>query len=91
MRQQFSLLALVLLLLGLLLWPAGTGAASRSFAGQPAGQVPEGPFIARVYYDSVEDLRRLAAYDLLEYHNPRRSTSWQWRMRPMRFAWRRWG
>jgi len=69
MKRRPSLLP-ALLLLGLLLWPAGTGAASRAVADQPAGQEPAGSFIARVYYDSVEDLRRLADYDLLEYNNP---------------------
>lgn len=70
MRKLLSLLALTPLLLGLILWPAGTGAASRAVAGPPARQVPEDTLIARVYYDSVEDLRRLSAYDLLEYNNP---------------------
>jgi carboxypeptidase T len=35
----------------------------------PAGVLPDGDFVVRVYYDEIADIDRLADYDLWEYNN----------------------
>ena len=71
MKQRLSFAILVLILLSLTLSPtlasdAGSVAAA---APQPPAQEPEGVFVARVYYDTIEDIGLLSGYDLFETNN----------------------
>lgn len=62
MKYKPSLLCSLLLLLNL------AGAAPRHGAA-PAAGLPDGVFVARVYYDDIADIALLAAYDVFEYNN----------------------
>lgn len=69
MKRRLSPRVLALILLSLALSTTGAGSPRSAAAAQIPEPEAEAPLIARVYYDSVEDLRRLADYDLLEYNN----------------------
>ena len=58
-----------LILLSLALSTTGAGGMRSAAAARIAEPESGGPWVARVYYDAIDDLRRLAAYDLLEANN----------------------
>lgn len=68
-RPPFPLLSFVLLialLSPLLIHRANLPAAA---AGPSASALPAGTFVVRVYYETAEDIGRLASFDVFEYNN----------------------
>ncbi len=61
------LVSVVLLILVALLPAAGLAGVT----GQEAApeKLPDGPFVARIYYEQLEDYRGLAGFDVFEYNN----------------------
>lgn len=68
MKHRLSRLICALILVGLAL-PAALGSGIGGAPVQAADDMPEGVFVARVYYRAAEDIRLLAGYDLFEYNN----------------------
>lgn len=72
MKPRLSAVWLSLLLLALLLAAApGATPVSRAQAEDPAAApaAPDGRFVVRIYYETVEDIRRLSDFDVFEYNN----------------------
>lgn len=69
-RTAFLISALIpgLILLSLILSPGLASGAGRTPAAA-AQDTPNGVFVVRVYYDTLEDYRRLTSFDVFEYNN----------------------
>lgn len=61
-----SFVLLIVLLSPLLILNASVPAAA---AGPSASALPAGTFVVRVYYETAEDIGRLASFDVFEYNN----------------------
>ncbi len=72
MKQRSSLTLAILVFIVLTLLP-GAAPTSRAQAPDPVNPylLLSGPFVARVYYERVEDIARLAEFDVFEYNNVR--------------------
>ena len=70
MKQRRWLILSLVLLLSLILTPAA-GAVDTKAAPQPqeTGEMSEGHFVVRVYYDDAADLVLLKDFDLVELHD----------------------
>ncbi len=69
MKQLTLTKASILLLAAILAGAFSLGSPARAQTPEPESELPEGAFVARVYYDQVSDLSRLARYDVWEYNN----------------------
>lgn len=68
-QRAYALLVPLLTAVSLLLF---IGYADRLTAfpqSDPAGELPDGGFVVRAYYDEIEDIQGLVEYDLWEYNN----------------------
>jgi hypothetical protein len=70
MKHNLSFLIILLILLTL---AVSSGLAAAASIAPPPPVTPvfdsAGPVVVRVYYDSVEDIGRLASFDVFEYNN----------------------
>ncbi len=67
-RAASSSLLISALIPGLILSPGLASGAGRTPAAA-AQDTPNGVFVVRVYYDTLEDYRRLTSFDVFEYNN----------------------
>ncbi len=68
MRSRLSFPIVTLLLLALVLSP-GLAAGAGAMPAHPAAPTPDGVFVVRIYYNTVEDSKLLHGFDLFEYNN----------------------
>ena len=72
MKRSLPFLLCALLFLGLIM-PAGLasgqGDAPTAATQGPGKVLPDGVFVVRVYYNTVEDSKLLTDFDLFEYNN----------------------